>query len=273
MTEFERFYGTRQSYSILWDALETFFREGGTEAYVARVTGSSAATAGKTLNDASAGASLRVDAKNPGVWGNSLSVAVTAGNLTGEFILVVTHPIYGTVDKSPSLVDQAAAINWGRTSDWVTVSLPGSPSSNDPAVAGAAVMTGGADDNGGVTDNQRQAALAFFTHDLGPGQVSIPGNTTSWNRTALIAHARANNRVALLDATDTASRSSRRRLGLPPAPPARSPDHAHVLEYRSRAWARTFRVHLALVTSRHLPAIGEQRGRPPTVNALTLHRY
>ena len=42
MTEFTLYFGSRQSYSILWDALETFFREGGSRAYVVRVAGASA---------------------------------------------------------------------------------------------------------------------------------------------------------------------------------------------------------------------------------------
>lgn len=210
MDEFLRFYGARQSYSLLYDSLEAYFREGGVRAYVARVAGSSATTAGRTLNDAQGTplVSVRVDAKNPGVWGNSLSVQVIAGTATGEYILVITHAELGEVDRSPSLVDQAAAVSWSLNSDWVTVSIPGGAGTNDPAVAAAAALSGGADDNSGITDSQRQAALGLFPHDLGPGQVSIPGNTTAGNRTALIAHARANNRLAVLDATDSGSRSA-----------------------------------------------------------------
>jgi phage tail sheath protein FI len=210
MDEFLRFYGARQSYSLLYDSLEAYFREGGVRAYVARVAGASATTAGRTLNDSQGtpAASLRVDAKNPGIWGNSLSVAVAAGLAVGEFTLVVTHTELGEVDRSPSLADQAAAVSWSLNSDWVTVTIPGGAGTNDPAVAAATALTGGADDNAGITDSQRQAALSLFPRNLGPGQVSIPGNTASGNRAALLAHARANNRLAVLDATDSSSRSA-----------------------------------------------------------------
>src|SRR3954471_4997974 len=43
--------GDRLTTSLLYDVLETFFREGGKRAFVARVPGSSAATATVTLND------------------------------------------------------------------------------------------------------------------------------------------------------------------------------------------------------------------------------
>jgi hypothetical protein len=210
MTEFQLHFGSRQSYSILWDALETFFREGGSKAQVVRVAGASAVIATKTINDSQGtpAASLKVDAKNAGAWGNSLSVATVAGNSGSERVLVITHSTLGEVDRSPSFADQASAVAWSRNSDWVNVSIPGGASTNLPAVAAAAALTTGADDNSGITDNQRQAALAYFTRDLGPGQASIPGNTTTANLQALVAHARAYNRQAILDGTDTSSRST-----------------------------------------------------------------
>ncbi len=208
MTEFEKFYGTRVTQSLLWDSLETYFREGGTKAYVSRVIGSSGATASVTLLDASAGNSLKVSAANPGLWGNSLSTAVVASTTSGEFHVVVTHSTLGEIDRSISLADQAAAINWSLQSDWIRLSLPSSPSTLDPAVVGATALTGGLDDYSGILDADRTAALSRFTSGFGTGQVSVPGSTSSTVRTALIAHARANNRQALLDATDTASRSS-----------------------------------------------------------------
>ncbi len=208
MTEFERHYGTRQTYSTLWDSLDTFFREGGATAYVSRIAGPGTAVAGVNLGDGSLGTSLRVDAKNGGTWGNSLTVEVVAGTNAGEFVLVIRN---GTteVDRSPSLVDQSAAVAWSSNSEWVTVTIPGGASALDPAVAAATALAGGADDNTtGITEPIRQAGLALFPRDLGPGQVSIPGNSTAANVSALIAHADANNRVALADTTDTASRSA-----------------------------------------------------------------
>jgi hypothetical protein len=46
---------------------------------------------------------------------------------------------------------------------------------------------------------QFKTALDLFTADLGPGQVSVPGISDSVTQGNLLAHAEANNRVALLD--------------------------------------------------------------------------
>ncbi len=207
MNDYVRYFGLRSAPAtyVLYDSLDTFFREGGAQAFVVRVEGASAVAASKTLLDASAGNSLKVSAKNVGTWGNSLSVQVVAGLTAGTFVLVVFNS-GSEVERSGELVDVSAAYNW--QSEYVTVSAPSSPSGLDPAVAAASALTGGTDDNAGINDTLRQAALSYFTGDLGPGQVSIPGNTTTGNRTALINHARVNNRQALLDATDSGVRSA-----------------------------------------------------------------
>lgn len=46
-------------------------------------------------------------------------------------------------------------------------------------------------------------ALALFTDDLGPGQVSVPGRSTAATHAALLAHGELTNRVAILDAPNT----------------------------------------------------------------------
>lgn len=204
-TQFGYYFGNRISQSILYDAMETFFREGGKRAYIARVVGASAAVAKLTLLDSSSGNSLTISADNPGTWGNGLSVAVTVTN--GQYQLTITQSGV-VVDQSPLCSTQADAVNWSHNSSWVTVTLPASsPSTLIPAAVSATALTGGADDYA-PTDTLRQNALALFTPDLGGGQVSMPGNTTTGNRTALNAHATANARQAILDDTDTSSRSA-----------------------------------------------------------------
>lgn len=59
------------------------------------------------------------------------------------------------------------------------------------------------DDPADAVDADFTAALAQFDRALGPGQVSIPGRTTAAAHAALLAHADATNRIALLDAADT----------------------------------------------------------------------
>jgi hypothetical protein len=208
MTEFDRYFGTRITQSLLFDSLDTFFREGGNTAVVQRVAGPSATTAGLTLTDASDGNSLRVAARDAGAWGGQLSVAVQAGATSGQFVIVVTHAARGVVDRSPSLASQADAIAWANDDErWVKLTLPSDASSLNPKVVAATALTGGTDDYGAVSDTVRAAGLTKFTTDFGPGQVSVPGSTTPNTRASLIAHARAFNRQALLDVVDTSSAS------------------------------------------------------------------
>lgn len=196
---FLRQLGIRQSDSPLYDAVDAFFREGGAVAWVSRVLGPSAAQSTVTLNDASAGASLTVKAASAGEWGDDLTVQVTAGDAGGEFILVIA--LSGTtVETSPSLATVADAATWSEASEYVAITAAGA---NDPAVVSATSLTGGTDDRASVVDADWQTAIDRFTKELGPGQVSYPGRTTSAAHGQLLTHAGANNRVALLDAVSS----------------------------------------------------------------------
>lgn len=204
MADYTRLLGARVSYGILYDALETFFAEGGAVAYVSRVAGPAQVNAFVTLNDAGAAASLRVQAKGPGTWGNSLNIQVTAGDAGGEFKLIVSHDTLGTLETSPSLLDKAAAFQWAQNSQYIV--LVDQASANDPAVTAVLSLAGGADDQAGIVDATWKNALDnVFGKDLGPGQVSMPGRTTAIAHTDTQAHAIARNRVAFLDAIDTAT--------------------------------------------------------------------
>lgn len=195
--------GARVSYGVGYDALETFFREGGNEAYIGRAVGPNPVKASHVFQDGAASNTLTVFAKDEGDWGNLLNVAFLAGDVGGEFKIQVTHDTDVSVNEtSPSLVDKAALITYAANSAYIRVVDTG-PSANDPAVVAAQSLTGGTDDRGNITDTQWKAALDRLPRDLGPGQCSMPGRTTGQAHTDTLAHAAANNRVALLDAPDT----------------------------------------------------------------------
>lgn len=207
--DFVRLFGDRVAYSILYDAMETFFREGGTTAYVVRVVGPAAAPSTLTLMDRAGAAAptLRVDAIGPGTYGQTISVAVLAGAVGGEYVLQILKGGV-EVERTPSLASPTDAVNWSQTSGYVRVtdlaSATAAPN-NAPAVAAAAPLAGGVDDRAAITDAVRTAALANFTRDLGPGQVAYFGGTTAAIHQGLRDHARVNNRTALLDMPDTAT--------------------------------------------------------------------
>lgn len=207
LSDFTTKYGARQTSSALYDAVETYFAEGGSRMTIQRVIGTGAVAASRTLLDGSAAVALTVTAgqlgsPDPGVWGNSLSVAVVAGAGAGQFVLVVTRSGV-EVERSPSLDDTAAAVAWARTNSKYLVVTQG-VSTNDPAVAAAAALSAGAD-GAALADANWQTALDAIPRDLGPGQIAAPGRTTAAGQLQLLAHAQNRNRFALLDAPDTAS--------------------------------------------------------------------
>jgi phage tail sheath protein FI len=220
LSDFVRLYGGRQTYSPLYDALELFFREGGSRAYVTRVFGpavvlsSLTGWAFKNLPDAGAATSLVARAKGPGVYGNSITVQVQnpgAGGTAGSFSLLVTDPAFpqpnGTTasfsEQSPDFTTQAAAIAWSQQSALIDLVL--GASTNLPQNAAAGALATGADDRLNATDATWLAALNRFTRDLGPGQVTQVGRVTNQAYLDTLSHAANNNRVAILDGADTST--------------------------------------------------------------------
>jgi hypothetical protein len=207
LQEFVSNFGARQTYSVLYDALETYFREGGAKAIIGRVVGPAAIVAFKNLLDAGAAVSLIAKAKGPGAFGNSITIQVQspgAGGTPASFSLLVTDPNYpngALSEQSPDFTTQAAAVAWSAQSQLVDITL--GASANLPAAAAAGAMATGTDDRAAVTDAQWRTAQALFTRDLGPGQVSQVGRTTATAYADVLTHASLNNRFALLDAPDS----------------------------------------------------------------------
>lgn len=206
MAEYTRWLGGRVTYGALYDALETFFAEGGARAVVGRVVGPTPVSSSVNVFDqagstAPADVAIVATAKNPGVWGDSLNVEILAGGGAGTFVIVVSHDTLGELERSPDLVDRDAAVTWSQTSDNITITL--GASNEDPRVQGPLSLAGGNDDRTNITDAQWLAALNRFAKDRGPGQVSAPGQATGTRHGQLLDHARLNNRFALLDLTDT----------------------------------------------------------------------
>lgn len=197
--DYIRVFGGRVSYGQLYDALDAFFREGGSQAYVSRVVGPDATNDTATLSDASAAPSIAVSSIGPGA---NLAVSVVAGIETGTFRLIVAED-GANVESSYDLSDPTEAVSWGQSSEYVRVQALGG---TNPTPQDDVPIAGGTDDRAGITDAERTAALAVFTRDLGPGQISFPGATTQTMHSALLDHAKASNRFALLDGANTSDR-------------------------------------------------------------------
>jgi hypothetical protein len=162
LQDFVNNFGARQTYSVLYDAMETYFREGGSRAYVSRVVGPAAIIASVNLDGSTAGApfSLVVSAKGPGAYGNTLRVTVVGGGTTTPYTITISDTVLGTLEVSPTLADQNAAVAWSQTSAWVDIAL-GAESSNPVAVSNAA-LTAGTDDRSNIVDANWLTSLNRF---------------------------------------------------------------------------------------------------------------
>lgn len=185
----------------LWDALDVFFREGGARAYVGREVGPAPVAASKILMDTAGSpvATLKVSAKTVGTDGNNISVAIDASG--GNFTISIYYKDVLKETLGP-VADRASAA--ALVSNYVDIALNGS-STLDPATLAKTALTGGVDDHASVTTTQLSAALALFVKDLGPGQVLFPGVTDSASQALIAAHADEFDRIALLDAPNTAT--------------------------------------------------------------------
>lgn len=203
MADFERHFGGRVSWSVLWDCVDVAFRTGCTRVYVQRVVGPGATVATVTLDDAGAADSIAVDSKGEGAL-TGFTVAVVAGLAAGTFRLVIAKDGV-ELERSYDLAAPADAVIWSTKSPYVNVRALGA---NDPAVVGATGIAGGNDQRGSLSDTERAAALARIPKGLGPGQVAVPGVSTTTIHAALAVHARVNNRWALWDGPDSSSDST-----------------------------------------------------------------
>ena len=231
--EYETKFGPRSGGSLLYDAVASFFAEGGGTLYVSRAAGAGAVQATGQLGGASG---LTAKAASPGVWGNTVKVTAVAPAFGTGVEISVENPSGTEVDRSPALGTNDAIVAWSQKRDWVTFTKLGDVL---PPAASTVTLTTGADGSAPTTA-EIAAALARFEYGLGPGQVAAPGYTTTVVHQELLKHVDQTRRVVLLDLPDSASgatlvaavQGSRRRRvcgtrrrsarGCPtPAPPAR----------------------------------------------------
>lgn len=202
MDDFRRIYGGRQTFGILYDALEDYFAEGGGSAYVARVVGP-AATQSTAAFTTAAAASISVDAL--GLGPSTFTAEVIAGTTNAANRILIIRDGTTELDRSPEATTNAELVDYFSRSDYVRVRSTGAAL---PDVAAPKNITGGVDDRAAITDTQRTAALALFLRSFGPGQVTFPGATTPAVHAGLSGHAAQNNRVPLFDLPDVAAEAS-----------------------------------------------------------------
>lgn len=197
LADYTRKLGSRVTYGVLYDCAEVFFREAGSRAemVVGRVVGPSAAAATHTFNDGSGNPAAVVTAVEVGGWGNSISVAITAGVTAGTRVYTVTYQ-GATVETSPELADTTAAVAWSLNSDYFRITDPGAV--GDPAAISATALTGGTDDRANIVTDSWEAPLTLAA-STGGRQLSAPGASAAGVQNLVCDIAEAANCVVLLD--------------------------------------------------------------------------
>jgi len=208
LAEFENIFGGFfLSTSYLHPTVETFFEEGGTQAYVARVVGSSATTGTRVLlgtASASATTVMTIDATGPGSWSSNVSVTVehVGASSFKVKILYSSVEVYSTGTVT-SLTQAAGRINSSTIASRYVVASVASGQTARPA-SGTLALSAGDSNLGTVANSTYITALDLFNDALGTGAVCIPevenatNNTTYTVSEALVTHANANSRIAIL---------------------------------------------------------------------------
>ena len=204
-SDYVREYGDYQA-GNLYQYVKTYFDEGGTRCYVQRVLGASHATAAKTFQDTagSPANTITFTAKNPGKWGNTLSVEIlTSADATVAISGYFRVKIYLNsvlIFTSRDLKDVPDAVNFinnSRTVNHLVVASNESASALNPKAYAATALTGGANGTNAATAAEKVTGLSLLTEDLKNGAVSVPGVYDNTTRDGLLAHAQAYNRIAL----------------------------------------------------------------------------
>lgn len=199
LTEYDTWFGGRASYGQR-DAVEAYFRNGGTAVNMVRIVGPAATKATVDLPGAN-GASLAIDSVGEGESFLSVSCDILTDS---RFVLRVWEG-NTLLNVSPPFSTPAEAANWSLNNPHVTVRATGAEA---PVASPTVALAGGDDDRANITDEHKLAALNLITNGAGTGQVSIPGATTPAVHIGITQHAEANNRFAVLDAPDVAVKAS-----------------------------------------------------------------
>ena len=221
IADFEFNFGGYVSYSYLHPTVEAFFEEGGTQAYVSRVAGGSAATTGLLeLEDDETDVVLTITANGPGSWSEDIEVEVEHPTLS-TFRINISYlgDLVYTTGAVNSVAQAAGRINLSPVASRYVTATAESGAATIPDVLAATALSAGDDNLSAVSDADLIAGLDVFNDALGAGAVCIPdaetatraaapadpvtdydgsGKSTYDVSVALIAHANANNRIAIL---------------------------------------------------------------------------
>ena len=198
LSAFEALYGGYQSYSYMHPTVETFFEEGGTQCYIARVAGPSATTGTLTLTDGS-NDTVTFTANGPGAWSSDVSVTTAAGSIANSrTITLLVGGVAVFIATDTTATDQIISkfASSSVASYYVTVTDEGGGLVD--VYSNAQSLAAGDDDRSNVVSANYVSGMALFNDALGPGAIACPDSEVQAVYQGLIAHAASHNRIAIL---------------------------------------------------------------------------
>lgn len=196
IADYESIFGDYVSYGAVHQQVQTFFEEGGAQVYVSRVVGASATAGTRAFVDTNGDPSITLNAVGAGDWSTTLKASVeSAGTGFAVKFFLNDELVYSTGEVATA----TAAVNRINSSSVATRYATAVNEENlAPVLTAAGAFSAGNDNRSTIVPTTYTDGLACFGTDLGPGAVAIPGQNGSAVWTALLTHAAARNRVALM---------------------------------------------------------------------------
>lgn len=199
LADFQENFGGFQTGAYLHPTVQAFFEEGGTQCYIARVTGPAATTGTLDLDTSGAIAAITLTANGAGPWSSDLTVEVVASSTKRNVRFYYDSVLVYSTGLKSSNQDLANAINNSAVASSYATAVVVSDTII-AAAAATALSAGDADLDDNTVDTAPFAAfsdaLELFNDSFGPGAVSCP--ETSEINVELLTHANAYSRVAML---------------------------------------------------------------------------
>ncbi len=198
--EFEDIYGGYVSYAYLHPTVETFFEEGGTQCYIARVAGNAATTGFKNIASTSGSVAIALEANGPGAWSDELAVTTAVGTAANTFTVKLylgNQLLMNTFNCSSNEI-AVGKINSHPVASKYVIASTGTTAITPVTNLTLSAFSAGDDDRASVVATDYSSGLTLFGDALGTGAVSCPENASPTVYQALITHANTYNRVAIL---------------------------------------------------------------------------
>lgn len=208
LAQFETIFGSYLSYGAVHQQVQTFFEEGGAQVYVSRVVGASA-TAGTLAVAGTGGTAINLTAVGEGAWSANMQAEVVSLGSGFNVKVYLDSALVYTTGEVATVAAAVAKINASSiAANYVTATA----GAGTLAVFALTSFSAGDDDSATVNDAAYSDGLDAFSSELGTGAVAIPndGNFSSISdiHNALITHAAANNRIALIAFDENATAAS-----------------------------------------------------------------